>query len=87
MQAHEALQAIVRLVFYGLFVLTLAVTPANIYMYTHGAVMQDKALDLSFHYFRFVAQVLLLSILGALASSTVSKNTQFNIEGDGIDAM
>lgn len=55
----------------ALFLLTLAITPSNIYMYTHGAIMigsgPDAALDLSFHYIRFGFQVLLLSLLLTLA--------------------
>jgi uncharacterized membrane protein len=49
-----------------LFVLTVLVTPANIYMFTHGAVM-GGTLDTSFHVARFAAQVLLLSLLFTLA--------------------
>eukprot|EP00635_Sarcinochrysidales_sp_CCMP3193_P006075 CAMPEP_0118910402 /NCGR_PEP_ID=MMETSP1166-20130328/12558_1 /TAXON_ID=1104430 /ORGANISM="Chrysoreinhardia sp, Strain CCMP3193" /LENGTH=233 /DNA_ID=CAMNT_0006849867 /DNA_START=14 /DNA_END=715 /DNA_ORIENTATION=- len=56
----------------GLFLLTFAVTPANIYMYTHGALMPgagpDGPLDLSFHYVRFLLQVLLLTILASEAT-------------------
>jgi uncharacterized membrane protein len=51
-----------------LFVLTILVTPANIYMFTHGAVMGDmESLDVSFHIVRFGLQVLLLSLLFTLA--------------------
>jgi len=57
----------------ALFALTLAVTPANIYMYTHGAIMvgagPDGPLPVEFHYVRFVAQVVLLTILAAIAAS------------------
>jgi uncharacterized membrane protein len=49
-----------------LFVLTVLVTPANIYMFTHGAVM-GETLDVSFHVARFALQVLLLSLLFTLA--------------------
>lgn len=52
---------------FALALLTLAVTPANIYMYTHGAIMvgagPDGPLPLDFHYIRFALQVILLTIL------------------------
>jgi uncharacterized membrane protein len=49
----------------ALFLLTLAVTPANIYMYTHGArlPMSEPQIGVEFHYTRFVFQILLLSLL------------------------
>ena len=51
----------------GLVLLVLAVTPANIYMYTHGATMTGLGppgdLALGFHYARFAIQVALLSLL------------------------
>jgi len=52
----------------GLFVLTWVVTPANVYMYTHGAQMVgltpgDAAIPVLGHALRGVLQVLLLSIL------------------------
>ena len=52
-----------------LFFLTLLVTPANIYMFTHGAVMGDdmQPLDVSFHMVRFGVQALLLNFLATLA--------------------
>lgn len=56
----------------ALFALTLAVTPANIYMYTHGATMigagPDGPLPVEFHYVRFLLQIVLLTILGTVAS-------------------
>ena len=53
----------------ALFLLTLCVTPANIYMYTHGAMMEvlgpdtGAPLPVEFHYLRLGMQVLILSIL------------------------
>lgn len=65
----------------ALLLLTVAVTPANIYMYTHGVVMGPMPpLDLSFHYVRFVVQVLLLSTLWILA-----KDSFFFVWGDELD--
>lgn len=64
-----------------LFLLTIVVTPANIYMYTHGALMGDMPpLDVSFHYTRFIVQVLLLSQLFVLA-----KDSFFFAWGDELD--
>ena len=65
-----------------LFVLTVLVTPANIYMYTHGATMGDNMgeLDVSFHYVRFVVQVLFLSLL-----FVVAKDSFFFAWGDELD--
>mmetsp|Transcript_17280 Transcript_17280/g.22476 ORF Transcript_17280/g.22476 Transcript_17280/m.22476 type:complete len:228 (+) Transcript_17280:28-711(+) len=61
-----------------LFLLTIAITPANIYMYTHGALMigagPDVPLDLSFHYIRFLLQVALLTILATIASSSFASS-------------
>lgn len=49
----------------------MAVTPANIYMYTHGALMVGLGppgdIPVAFHAVRGVLQVLLLSILLSLA--------------------
>mmetsp|Transcript_32479 Transcript_32479/g.77587 ORF Transcript_32479/g.77587 Transcript_32479/m.77587 type:complete len:269 (+) Transcript_32479:152-958(+) len=66
----------------ALLLLTMAVTPANIYMYTHGAVMGPDMppLDLSFHYIRFAVQVLLLSTLWILV-----KDSFFYVWGDELD--
>lgn len=52
----------------GLFALTWAVTPANIYMYTHGAQMigltpGDQPIPVEFHAVRGLLQVVLLGIL------------------------
>lgn len=51
----------------GLFALTVAVTPANIYMFTHGATMSGIGppgdLPISFHAIRGAAQIVLLSLL------------------------
>eukprot|EP00592_Proboscia_alata_P015840 CAMPEP_0194394700 /NCGR_PEP_ID=MMETSP0174-20130528/124002_1 /TAXON_ID=216777 /ORGANISM="Proboscia alata, Strain PI-D3" /LENGTH=240 /DNA_ID=CAMNT_0039190531 /DNA_START=207 /DNA_END=929 /DNA_ORIENTATION=- len=66
-----------------LFVLTVAVTPANIYMFTHGATMGGAdagPLPLSFHFVRFGVQVVLLSLLLALA-----KDSLFFAWGDELD--
>lgn len=52
----------------GLYALTWCVTPANVYMYTHGAIMTgltpgDQAIPVEFHVIRGALQVLLLSLL------------------------
>jgi len=56
----------------SLFVLMVAVFPANIYQYTHGAIMtgagpDDGPLPLEYHYARLVIQVALLSALSLLS--------------------
>lgn len=65
-----------------LFLLTVIVTPANIYMYTHGAMMGDTSppFDLSFHLVRFVVQVIVLSLL-----LTLSRDSFFFAWGDELD--
>lgn len=64
-----------------LFVLTILVTPANIYMFTHGAVMGDMApLDIAFHEIRFAVQVVFLSLLFTLA-----RDSFFYAWGDELD--
>jgi uncharacterized membrane protein len=48
-----------------LLLLTVAVTPANIFMYTHGArlPMSGPPVGVEFHYVRFGFQIILLSLL------------------------
>ena len=55
---------------FGLFLLVAAVTPANIYMYTHGATMGSGPLPLAFHYVRFAVQCVLLGLLATLANDS-----------------
>mmetsp|Transcript_29527 Transcript_29527/g.48724 ORF Transcript_29527/g.48724 Transcript_29527/m.48724 type:complete len:296 (+) Transcript_29527:62-949(+) len=65
----------------ALLVLTVLVTPANIYMFTHGATMGNMGpLDVSFHYIRFAVQVALLSLL-----LTLAKDSFFFAWGDELD--
>ncbi|CAK0868419.1 unnamed protein product [Prorocentrum cordatum] len=52
----------------GLYVLTWCVTPANVYMYTHGAIMTgltpgDAAIPVEIHAVRGAFQVVLLGLL------------------------
>lgn len=52
----------------GLYVLTWCVTPANVYMYTHGAIMTgltpgDQAIPVEIHAVRGAVQVVLLAFL------------------------
>ena len=54
-----------------LFGLTAVVTPANIYMFTHGATMGDYSLGLDYHVVRFGIQVVLLSLLLVLAKDSL----------------
>jgi len=64
-----------------LFILTVVVTPANIYMYTHGVTMGGMSpLDLSFHYTRFAVQVAFLSLL-----ITLARDSFFYAWGDELD--
>jgi len=64
----------------SLALLTVAVSPANIYMYTHGAIMigagPDGPLELQFHAIRFVAQILLLSLFTGIVTSSPSQEEE-----------
>lgn len=55
----------------ALFGLMVAVCPANLYQYTHGAIMvgagPDGPLPLEYHYIRLIIQIALLTVLGFLA--------------------
>lgn len=55
-----------------LFLLTIAVTPANIYMYTHGAKlpMDGPTIPISFHAVRGIMQVVLLGLLYQMGEGT-----------------
>ena len=60
----------------ALFLLTLAVTPANIYMFTHNAQMTgmgDLEPQLSFHLVRGLVQVVVLGLLWRMASQTTQE--------------
>ena len=65
-----------------LFLLTVLVTPANIYMFTHGAVMGDSMppLDTAFHLIRFGVQVVFLTLL-----LTLARDSFFYAWGDELD--
>jgi uncharacterized membrane protein len=56
----------------GLFLLTLAVTPANIYMYTHGAKlpMDGPEVPVVGHAIRGVMQIILLGLLYQMGEGT-----------------
>jgi uncharacterized membrane protein len=56
-----------------LFLLTWAVTPANIYMYTHGAKLPmnvEGDVPITFHIVRFIMQIVLLGLLLQIGSSS-----------------
>jgi uncharacterized membrane protein len=55
----------------ALFILTIAITPANLYMYTHGArlPMSQPSPPVIFHYVRFFLQSLLLAMFVSMATS------------------
>ena len=65
-----------------LFTLVVKVTPANIYMFTHGATMGPNMgpLGLEFHILRFVVQIVFLSLLFILA-----KDSLLFLWGDELD--
>jgi len=56
----------------ALFLLTVAITPANIFMYTHGAKlpMDSEPLPLKFHAVRLVMQVVILGFLYQIGEET-----------------
>jgi uncharacterized membrane protein len=56
----------------ALFLLTVAITPANIFMYTHGAKlpMDSESLPLQFHAIRWVMQVVILGFLYQIGEET-----------------
>lgn len=67
-----------------LLILTIVITPSNIYMYTHGATLATTmttttttitenpfSLSLSYHYIRFLLQSLLLGTLFVLAKDSL----------------
>ena len=56
----------------GLLLLTAAVTPANIYMYTHGAKLPIEGPDVPIvgHAIRGVMQVVLFGLLYQMGQST-----------------
>ena len=56
----------------GLFLLTTLITPANIYMYTHGAKlpMDSEPLPITFHGVRWLMQVILLGFLYQIGDET-----------------
>jgi uncharacterized membrane protein len=57
----------------ALFLLTWAVTPANIFMFTHGAKLPmgvEEPIPVSFHVVRFVMQVVLLGFLYQMGEGT-----------------
>ena len=59
---------VARLSAFVLFCLVIAVTPANIYMFTHGAQLPPgQEVPLNFHAVRAVMQMVLLSFLWEIA--------------------
>lgn len=58
-----------------LLALTILVTPANIYMYTHGAKlpMSGPAIPVSFHYIRLSVQIVLFAFLYILAEPALKQ--------------
>eukprot|EP00960_Hanusia_phi_P052988 761777-Hanusia_phi.AAC.4 len=66
----------------ALFFLTVAVTPANIYMYTHGATMPGLGppgeIPVSFHAVRGLLQVVLLSLLWGMSAGEGSEKSNAN---------
>ena len=64
----------------ALFVLMVAVFPANIYQYTHGATMAgagpEGPLPLEYHYARLAAQIVLLGALSLLSKGRDSDRVE-----------
>ena len=77
----------------ALLVLTLAVTPANVYMLTHGALLpgftddfsEDNPVPLSMHVARLAAQSVLLSILWILGSRAAPKAASRSVPNGKIE--
>lgn len=74
MEVPRLLRQIPALSALGLFALTWVVTPANVYMYTHGAQMVgltpgDQPIPVEFHLIRGLLQVVLLGILWSYSSA------------------
>jgi uncharacterized membrane protein len=55
-----------------LFGLTVLVTPANIYMFTHGKTLEPGGdpLNLQYHVIRFIIQIIILSLLLTIAKDS-----------------
>ncbi|KAG7342414.1 hypothetical protein IV203_007507 [Nitzschia inconspicua] len=66
----------------ALYLLTWAVTPANIFMFTHGAKLPmevERDIPVSFHAVRFVMQVVLLGFLYQMGEATFDALLDFTM--------